>query len=327
MSAPASSRSRRRFLRTATWGGLAGLGLAAAKSWAESQNQAEAKTEEGEIIDIHQHVNFHARGNEALVKHQETMGVALSVLLPAGSVTQGASTHLGKSNGLAARIFGTEASARLAAEHPDRFVYFANEVPDLDSAQAELEKWLKKDARGIGEQKFALDCDAAPLRKIYEVARAFSVPVLLHFEEGAYNMAFERFHKVLEAFPGVNFIGHGPSWWGYISADHDPKVMYPKGPVKPGGLMDKYLADYPNMWGDLSAGSGLNAMTRDEEHAAAFLTRHAGKLCLGTDCADSVGQGEGCSGSRQIATVKRLVADPALRRQIFSTNARKLIRF
>ena len=305
--------TRRRFLRTAAAVTLAGPVM---------------KAEPGEeLIDIHQHVNFHGRNNEAFVRHQEAMGATLSVLLPAGSMTQGLSTHLGKSNGLAARIFGTEASARLCSEYPGRFVYFANEVPDLDTARTEIEKWLKKDARGIGEQKFALDCDSAPLLKIYEVARDYSVPVLIHFQEGSYNMAFDRFHKVLEKFPTVNFIGHGPSWWGFISADHDPKVMYPKGPVQPGGLMDKYLADYPNMFGDLSAGSGLNALTRDEAHGAAFLDRHVGKICLGTDCADNDGQGKGCSGSQQIAMVRKLVTDPAKRQQIFSGNARKIIRF
>lgn len=91
--------------------------------------------------------------------------------------------------------------------------------------------------------------------------------------------------------------------------------------------MDKYLSDYPNLFGDLSAGSGLNALTRDESHGAAFLDRHVGKICLGTDCADSDGQGKGCSGSQQIAMVRKLVTDPAKRQQIFSGNARKIIRF
>ena len=31
------------------------------------------------------------------------------------------------------------------------------------------------------------------------------------------------------------------------------------------GLTDRYLTDYPNMYGDLSATSGLNALTRDED--------------------------------------------------------------
>ncbi len=37
--------------------------------------------------------------------------------------------------------------------------------------------------------------------------------------------------------------------------------MYPKGPVTPGGLTDRYLSDYPNLYGDLSAGSGRTPST------------------------------------------------------------------
>jgi hypothetical protein len=32
--------------------------------------------------------------------------------------------------------------------------------------------------------------------------------------------------------------------------------MYPKTPVTPGGITDRLLSDYPNMFGDMSAGSG-----------------------------------------------------------------------
>jgi len=307
--------TRRQFTKTAS------LGLAAVS--AVPTLRAE---ESEELIDIHQHVNFHARLNDALIDHQKAMGVTKSVLLPSGTPMARTSTHAGKSNGLAARVFGTEASARLAAQHPDKFVYFCNEVPDSDEAISAMEKWLKKGALGIGEQKFGVDCDSAPMMKVYELAKEYQVPVLLHFQHGKYNTGFERFHKVLEKFPTVNFLGHAQTWWGNIDAKHDQAVMYPTGPVTAGGLTDKYLSDYPNMYGDLSAGSGKNALARDEEHAIAFVERHQDKLCLGTDCADSVGAGEKCSGSQQIANVRRFVKTPEALKKIFSTNARKIIR-
>ena len=62
------------------------------------------------------------------------------------------------------------------------------------------------------------------------------------------------------------------------------KDMYPKGKVTPGGWTDRYLADYPNMYADMSAGSGLNALIRDEEHARGFIERHQDKLLYGSDC-------------------------------------------
>lgn len=278
-----------------------------------------------EIIDIHQHVNFHGRRNADLAQHQKRLGVSKTVLLPSGTALSRGSTHEGKSNGLAARVFGTEAAARLVAEHPDEFVYFCNEVPDAEKATKSMEKWLEKGALGIGEQKFALECDSDPMIRVYEVAKAYDVPVLLHFQHGAYNMGFERFHKILERFPSVNFIGHAQTWWANIDAKHEQSVLYPEGAVTAGGLTDKYLSDYPNIFGDLSAGSGKNAINRDEEHAAAFFERHQDKLMLGTDCADAPGSTQKCTGIGQIENVRRLVSDPEARAKILSGNAKRVI--
>lgn len=308
---------RRHFLQRS---GMIGLGLGHSSSSFGQEPDAE------ELVDVHQHVNYSGRTNDELIKHQERMGIAKSVLLPAGSVTLGASTHLGRSNGLAARIFGTAAAAKLAVKHPDKFVYFANEVPNVPEASKVIESWLKKGACGIGEQKFNIAIDSPEMIRIYELAREFKVPVLLHIQHDSYNHGFDRFYKVLEKFPTVNFIGHAQTWWGNIDMNHEQKVMYPKTKVTKGGLTDRLLSDYPNVFGDLSAGSGLNSMRRDLEHAADFLHRHQDKLMLGTDCNDSIGHGDKCSGSEAIKTVRELVPEVDVRSKIFAKNARKVIK-
>ena len=58
------------------------------------------------------------------------------------------------------------------------------------------------------------------------------------------------------------------------------------------GYTDRLLSDYPNMYGDLSAGSGLNALTRDEDFARDFLIRHRDRLLFGSDCNDRDGGGD-----------------------------------
>jgi len=305
---------RRRFLRSSA-------ALLAAPAVFSRANEAKE-----EIIDIHQHVNYHGRQNAAMISHQRAMGIAKTVLLPSGTELTRGSTHQGKSNGLAARVFGPEAAARVASEFPGEYVWFANEVPDLETTKPELEKWLKKGAVGIGEQKFAVECDGKKMRLVYDIAKEFGVPVLIHFQHQTYNFGFERFHKILESYPEVTFFGHAQTFWGNIDAKHVPTDLYPKGKVTPGGLTDKYLADYPNIFGDLSAGSALNAMTRDPEHAAAFLNRHAEKLCYASDCADTEGNGEKCSGAGMRDTVRKHVADPVARAKIFAGNAKRLIK-
>ena len=63
----------------------------------------------------------------------------------------------------------------------------------------------------------------------------------------------------------------------------------------------------------------------DEEHAAAFLDRHHMKLFYGSDCNDKDGQGDKCSGSQQLSTVRKLVPDQKMRHAILFGNANRVI--
>jgi predicted TIM-barrel fold metal-dependent hydrolase len=181
-------------------------------------------------------------------------------------------------------------------------------------------------AIGIGEQKFPVDSDSKHIHLIADIAQEFDVPVLLHFEHETYNFHIERFHKVLEAHPKVNFIGHAQTWWGNIDKNHNQTVMYPKTKVTPGGISDRYLADYANMYGDLSAGSGQNSLLRDEEQARAFLKRHQDKLLFGSDCSDPDGKGEKCIGTNTLVAIRRLAPDTTALRKILHDNAKRLMR-
>ena len=170
-----------------------------------------------------------------------------------------------------------------------------------------------------------VDADSRAVGLVAEIAQEFGVPVLLHFQFGRFNTSFERFHLILEKFPRVNFIGHAQTFWANIDAKAHQPTLYPKGPVTPGGLTDKFLAEYPNFFGDMSAGSGLNALLRDEEHTRGFLTRHQDKLLFGSDCNDSVGVGEKCTGAGILAAVRRLAESKSLERTLLYGNAKRLL--
>src|SRR5712671_2411944 len=60
------------------------------------------------IIDIHQHTNYSGRSDAQLIAHQRRMGITRTILLPAGRDVKRASTHDGKSSGLAAQCGGNE---------------------------------------------------------------------------------------------------------------------------------------------------------------------------------------------------------------------------
>ena len=280
------------------------------------------------IIDIHQHTNYRARTAEQLIAHQRTMGVTQTILLPAGSAVKRPSTADGKHNTLGGvGAGGNDTALTMARQHSKEFFFGANEVTDLPEARAEIAKFLDMGAVIIGEQKFGIECDSAESQILYKLAGEYRVPILMHFQHGTYNLGFERLHKMLEKFPQTTFIGHAQTFWANIDKNHaDQSSLYPKGKVTPGGLTDRYLADYPNLFADMSAGSGLNALTRDEDHTRGFLDRHQNKILFGSDCDDRVGMGAACQGSQTIAAIRKFSPNKAAERKILYENAKKLFK-
>jgi len=266
------------------------------------------------IIDIHQHTNYSGRSDAELIQHQRKMGVSKTILLPAGS-----------KYGLAAQAGGNDTVVAIARQLPKEYVFFANELPDIPEARPVIEKYLKMGAIGIGEQKFPVEVDSKFIDLIATIAREHNVPVLLHFEHEHYNFGIQNFHKVLERHPKVHFIGHAQTWWGNIDKNHNQKEMYPKTKVTPGGITDRLLADYANMYGDMSAGSGLNSMERDEAQAGEFLKRHQNKLLFGSDCNDR-DNGDKCLGLKIIAAIRRLAPDKKAERKILYGNASNMMK-
>jgi predicted TIM-barrel fold metal-dependent hydrolase len=280
------------------------------------------------IIDIHQHVGYSGRADAVFLEHQRAMGIRKTVLLPAGRPMNCPATHGGETNGLEAKCLGNEACFRFAQADPQHYAFGANEVPTAPGATREIEKYLKLGAVIIAELKFGVECDSPEMRPIYDLAADYRVPVLMHWQYQRFNYGFQRFHTMLAAHSRTRFIGHAQTWWAHIDADYhdDSSNLYPKGDVTEGGLTDRYLSDYANAYGDLSAGSGLNALTRDEDHAREFLVRHQDKLLFGSDCNDGAGSGNECQGAQTLAALRRLVDDPTIRRKLFYVNTRRLMR-
>jgi hypothetical protein len=87
-------------------------------------------------------------------------------------------------------------------------------------------------------------------------------------------------------------------------------------------------SDYANLYGDLSAGSGANAMTRDPDFAQDFLERHYMKLLWGSDCPCRDGKGEaqrgGCIAGRCLAALRKLMTDRSKLRRILYENGAAL---
>ena len=76
--------------------------------------------------------------------------------------------------------------------------------------------------------------------------------------------------RVLQACPETIFLGHAPGFWIHISNDeHCLKEDYPpeNAKVAEPGRIPALLRKYPNLYCDISAGSGCRALSRDPDHA------------------------------------------------------------
>ena len=114
-----------------------------------------------------------------------------------------------------------------------------------------------------------------------------------------------------------------PAWWSSISADVKEQNQlggYPKEPVTPGGAIERLMRDYPNIHGDLSAGSGANAIQRDLKFGREFLIRWADRLMFGTDYL-SPGQAV-----PQLTLYPKLELPAGVQAKIYRDNARRILK-
>jgi hypothetical protein len=286
--------------------------LAAAATGALVQRATGSSQWGGPVLDIH----LHPRSGDATeTQHLDGSGCSRAVLLPG--------------------LNSEEHCREVTAREPERYIRFTNADPASPNAVEHLRAGLKGGAVGIGELKFPGALDAPEVLYIYELAAEAGVPVLIHFQENASFSGFDRLPAIVKRFPKTRFIGHANSWWANISSANDNKSGYPEGRIQPGGLIDGLLADYPNVFGDLSANSGRNALARDSDFSAAFLERHRAKLMFGSDCGCKDGHGTGqaqggalkgkCTAQETLTLLKKL-ASPALFRQIVYENGNQYYR-
>lgn len=153
-----------------------------------------------------------------------------------------------------------------------------------------LKRYVDAGAIGFGEHKCRLPIDDPLNMRLYEACAELRLPVLFHLDNMSLmdRPGLPGLEGVLKAFPGLAMIGHAKGWWASLAGgltQDDLHVGYPKGPVAPGGAIDRLMDKYPNLYGDLSSG-GAWAILRDPEFGQAFLTRRADRLLWGTDWYD-----------------------------------------
>lgn len=231
---------------------------------------------------------------------------------------------------------GTEQEKRKAVEnfkeYRGRIFPFCLIEPSDVATKAEAVKILRKmkadGAIGFGEHYGKkLTVNDPKCMRLYEACAEVGLPVLFHMDGGNNKdePGLPHLEKALKANPKCIFIGHGPGWWANIRPITPAgKKAGPASRPSQIGAVDRLLARYPNMYGDLSAGSGARAIGRDKAFGRAFLIRHADKLMFGTDFGS---WSYGKAPAPQFTLFESLDLPADVKAKIYRDNANRLFKF
>jgi predicted TIM-barrel fold metal-dependent hydrolase len=259
------------------------------------------------IVDSHQHVNWHQRDTTGLIADSDSHRIAYSWLLnwslgPAEFESADYQPYLNP-------LLTTEGNAHPGIpltellnardRFPTRFQIGYCPNPLWKNAPKLLEAaHHMHGVRICGEWKYRQLFDDPRSLEIFRTAGRLKMPVVLHLDvpylrnslgQAEYQPLWfggtvANLERTLQACPETIFVGHAPGFWREISGDADQdSKQYPDGPVTPGGRLHRLFDTYPNLYADLSAGSGRTALARDPKHALQFVTRFADRLLFGRD--------------------------------------------
>lgn len=256
------------------------------------------------VIDFHTHIGqlygLYTIGEgepitwDEIIARLDTEGIDQAVMLPSG-VSPEAVTF-------PSLIYCENMSVRDqflgAVQHRDRLIPFGNIDPrwlgnkPTTDFRPLIGWYLDQGARGIGEITANIPADDPRTVNLFAQIGEFGLPVLIHnvgFQPGTYGLqddpGMAKLERLLQSVPDTIVVGHGQGFWAEIGADvtAESKKGYPKGPVEAEGALSRLLRQYPNLYADISANSGHNALTRTPEFGVRFLNEFQDKLLFGTD--------------------------------------------
>ncbi|WP_311516051.1 amidohydrolase family protein [uncultured Anaerococcus sp.] len=181
---------------------------------------------------------------------------------------------------------------REIARNSDRF-YYMSIVEPSNAVYENLKKEKDQGSIGLGELVYNKEFNSPEIFSILDAAEKLQMPVLFHMspEIGTYYGVYDKkgliyLEEALKKFKDLIFIGHSQAFWCEISKydreDPSYRDSYPQGKVFEGRVAD-LLRKYPNLYADLSANSGSNALMRDRDYGIKFIREFSDRLFFGTD--------------------------------------------
>jgi predicted TIM-barrel fold metal-dependent hydrolase len=321
---PANSLSRRSFNRAMT-GAAAGVAVAAGISPAAvGSHRMTPRWPAGTYVDFHTHLgqkwgNRPALSAQELLEWMDANGVSQAVVHPLENPE--AWDHPIPTNYVLEETAPYRDRLIPAAAIDPRVLNLIgsddNEFVDL------LSRYIDAGARIFGEHKPGIPMDDPRNLELFAACAEVDLPVLFHLDSRRCTdeVGLPGLENVLRQIPDGIFVGHAHGFWASISGDvtEDQFQSYPDSDVAPGGALDRLMSEYPNLYGDLGAGSGANAIARDLEFGREFVIRNADQLVWSSDY---LAPGNNV---RQLELYPELDLPDDVQQKVFRDNSRELI--
>ena len=241
-------------------------------------------------IDLHLHLTLrqipklgkvNMASGDSMLPHLDELGIRKGVLMSAGEDK----APFGSNN----------KNKAICEKHPDRYAWMCNLDPvSPETVLHRLVRCKAQGAIGIGEVTYNRRMDDPFLQALFAAAEQLELPVTIHMSpEVGYRYGvvddpgLPLLEEVLKQYPKLKILGHSQTFWIEISGDaptdREGRSGWGEGPVIPGGRLPALFDAYPNLYGDLSANSGGQAILRDPEFGLAFLEKYADRLFFATD--------------------------------------------
>ncbi len=249
----------------------------------------------GLFIDIHAHA-YRAGCPQAdavgrcitpteVIERYDAMGIEKGVLLP----LIGPEVYLPQSN---------EDVLDMCAASGGRLIPFCNIDPRgiTNSPAADFGPWLRhyrdQGCKGIGEVMPNLPFEDPRCQNLFKHVEQVGFPFIFDISArigGTYGFyddpGLPQLTRTLQRFSRLRILGHGPAFWAEIGPLQTPadRDGYPAYSFDQEGVVPKMFRQCENLYGDLSAGSGFNALARNLDYAVEFLNEFQDRLLFGTD--------------------------------------------
>lgn len=267
------------------------------------------------IVDVHNHANYCNHGYSQMLEDMDKNGIDITWVLTCEIPLSDWENESANSVSMFTpnAQMPLENAVRYKEKCPERFVLGYSPDPrdpySLDRLDATVHTF---GVQVCGEWKHRVMMDNPDALEIFKYCGEHKIPVLIHLDYPVYKEnssprkhywfggGIGPFERTLEKCPDTVFIGHAPGFWRHFTVD---------------GKIPELMRKYPNLYCDISGGSGRDALSRNIDFTKEFISEFEDRIMHGRDAFTSIHK----------ELIQGLDISESAKRKIMGENALKLV--